>query len=322
MQYTRLSHAVLLLVTLACVRLPLAGQSTNHDPEAARLVTSDIRNFWSVFDRATLANAAELFQRDYIDAGSPGLRDFVRKRIQNANNLAGNVAVRPRFYAAIRNNTIAIDTSRAIKDSIRASFRRLKELYPDAVFPDVYFVIGVVSSAGTTSDNGLLIGVEMNARDDDTPVDELGDWGRAVTQRLANLPYIVAHELIHIQQMQETEPRTLLKQALREGTADFVGEKISGGIINALQHEYGNAHERALWEEFQKEMSGTDVSRWLFQGDQSKDRPADLGYYIGYKICEAYYNRAADKSEAIRRIIRRTDAEAFLKESGYQVSQR
>jgi uncharacterized protein YjaZ len=64
-------------------------------------------------------------------------------------------------------------------------------------------------------------------------------------------------------------------------------------------------------------MHGSDLSRWLFQGDRSTDRPADLGYYIGYKICEAFYRRAPDKSEAIRQIIRLTDAEAFLQESGY-----
>ncbi len=34
-------------------------------------------------------------------------------------------------------------------------------------------------------------------------------------------------------------------------------------------------------------------------------------------ICDAFYRRATDKSEAVRRIIRMTDAEAFLRESGY-----
>ena len=289
----------------------------NQVPDAARLVTSDIPSFWRVFDKASLKDAAEVFQREYIDAGTAGLHAFLRSRIQNGRYLAGTIAARPRYYAAIRRSTLAVDQTPAIKEAIRASFRRLKEIYPDAVFPDVYFVIGRMNSAGTVSSNGLLIGVEMNARSESTPVDELTDWERAVTGQIANLPNIVAHELIHIQQPHDSANTTLLQQALSEGGADFMGEMISGGIINRVQRSYGDAHEQALWAEFRKEMRGNDISRWMFQGDRAKDRPADLGYYIGYKICEEFYCRTTDKREAVRRILHITDPEAFLRESGY-----
>jgi hypothetical protein len=65
-------------------------------------------------------------------------------------------------------------------------------------------------------------------------------------------------------------------------------------------------------------MYGTSVSRWPYEGDQAKDRPADLEYCIGYKICEAFYRRDIDKGEAVRRILHITDPEAFLRESGYE----
>src|ERR1700734_864030 len=100
-------------------------------------------------------------------------------------------------------------------------------------------------------------------------------------------------------------------------SADFVGEMISGGIVNRVQRAYGDAHRQALWEEFRKEMSGSDLSNWMYQGDKSRDRPADLGYYIGYRICDSFYRRATDKREAVRRILNMTDASEFLKESGY-----
>src|SRR5258706_5686208 len=132
----------------------------------------------------------------------------------------------------------------------------------------------------------------MNGRNDTTPVDELGDWERAVIGQVSHLPNIVAHELIHFQQSPQGIAPTLLDQALREGGADFIGELISGGTINRVQRAYGDAHEQDLWAEFRPAMNGKDVSRWLFQGDRSKDRPADLGYYIGFKICESYYHRA------------------------------
>jgi hypothetical protein len=313
------SLVALPLLMLAAATCP-AQTRLSHNPEDARLVTSDIPNFWRVFDKASLQNAAELFEKEYIEPGSAGLHDFVKSRIGNSLALAAKVAERPRYYAGIRESTLAIDREPKIKQSIRASFARLKKLYPDAVFPDVYFVIGRMNSAGTTSSNGLLIGVEMNARSDNTPVEELSPWEAAVTGQIASLPNIVAHELIHYQQPPSPEKPTLLERSLREGAADFVGEIISGGIINRVQRAYGDAHEQALWDEFQKEMSGYDLSNWLYQGDKSKDRPADLGYYVGYRICDTLYRRAADKTEALRRIINITDAPAFLKESGYSGS--
>jgi hypothetical protein len=308
------------LVAMLAFSAVVPGQQPskpNQDPDSALLITSDIPGFWRVFDKASLKDAAELFQSEYIDPGTAGLHDFLKSRIQNGRYLAGTIAARPRYYAAIRGSTLAVDQTPAIKEAIRASFRRLKEIYPVAVFPDVYFLIGRMNSAGTVSSSGLLIGVEMNARSESTPVDELTDWERAVTGQIANLPNIVAHELIHIQQPHGSAKTTLLQQALSEGGADFMGEMISSGIINRLQRNYGDAHEQVLWTEFRKEMLGTDISRWMFQGDRAKDRPADLGYYIGYKICEAFYRRAIDKREAVRRILQITDSEGFLRESGY-----
>jgi hypothetical protein len=287
-------------------------------------VTSDIANFWRVFDKASLIDAADLFQREYIDAGTPGLHAFIEGRIVNGRALAAAVVARPRFYAAIRKSTLTLDQKPEIKAEIQAAFRRLKEIYPEAVFPDVYFLIGRMNSGGTTDGGqGLLIGVEMNARDESTPVDELTNWERTSIGEIAHLPYIVAHEIIHIEQQHANSQRgthekaTLLEQALAEGGADFLGEMISGGIINRVQRTYGDEHEQVLWTEFGAAMHGSDTKRWLYNGANIKDRPGDMGYYVGFKICEAYYRRATDKKEAIRRILSISDSDGLLKDSGY-----
>jgi hypothetical protein len=313
-------------VLLLLAALPLSAQTAemNRDPMKARLITTDIPNFWHVFDTALLKDAGDRFQHDYIDAGSPGVHGFVRGRIQSGSALAITVASRMKYYTSIREATLSIDQRPELKEAIQASFRKLKEVYPDAVFPDVYFLIGRMNSAGTTGGTtSLLIGVEMNARDDNTPIEELSPWEKAVIGRIANLPQIVAHELIHIEQRYAEGRRsgsgapTLLERALGEGAADFLGEMISGGIINRVQRTYGDEHEQALWAEFRAAMSGTDTSKWLYEGDKAKDRPADMGYYMGYKICEAFYKKASDKQGAIRRILAVPDAEALWRESGY-----
>ncbi len=48
---------------------------------------------------------------------------------------------------------IKIDVAKA-EPAIREAFRKLKDLYPEAVFPDVYFVIGRFNSGGTASRHG------------------------------------------------------------------------------------------------------------------------------------------------------------------------
>jgi uncharacterized protein YjaZ len=66
-------------------------------------------------------------------------------------------------------------------------------------------------------------------------------------------------------------------------------------------------------------MGGTDYSGFLY-GGQAADLPADLGYFIGYRIGEAYLARhggAGDDAKAIAALIEHRDAAKLLKASGY-----
>jgi len=68
-------------------------------------------------------------------------------------------------------------------------------------------------------------------------------------------------------------------------------------------------------------MYGEDFSNWLYNGTTTKTM-GDLGYFMGYAICQACYHHAKDKQAAINQIIRLNyaDSEAvkkFLEESGY-----
>ena len=313
---------VLILICFATYSLSGATQSSvgekklNHDPEAAQLITSDIDNFWVAYDRAAKSpNPGVAFQLQYFDKGSAGLLAFKRARIDQCA-LAETVARYPGYYDSIRASTLRIPS---MKEQIRASFRKLKELYEPAVFPDVYFLIGCRNSGGTTADAGLLIGAEMYGRTPDTPEREMDDWLKAVTKPVELIPHIVAHELIHYQQKYSPAAKlTLLAASITEGSADFVGELISGKHINTNLHDYGNPREAELWAVFKAEMDGSKTSNWLYQGEQAKGRPADLGYYVGYKICEAFYKNAADKKQAVKEILEIKDFKKFLADSGYE----
>jgi len=284
--------------------------------------TSDIPRFWRAYDMAagkSPEDAARIYQKEYLDRGSPGLKDYASLRIHGADAMARDIAAHAQYYAAIRNTTLSLDTSTALHDALDSIAHRFGEVYDGARIPTVWLVIGRLSSGGSISGHGVLIGVEMYARDSTTTTSELSVWQLSATGFASDLPLVIAHEMVHAQQAPaKTLRSTLLEQALIEGGADFVGEKISGGHTNRAQYAYGRAHERDLWRAFQRDMTGTDWSGWLYNAkDATPVRPADLGYFIGYRICEAYYGRAHDERPALRDIVLIPDAPRMLRESAY-----
>jgi len=295
----------------------MSNSSFSQNPYEARLITSDIHNFWTTFDKADGVigeDRIKIFEEGYFQNGSIGLQDFIELRIKSAASLVETIDKHPRFYRSIRESTLQVDK---MKPDIERFFVNLKSIYPDAIFPDVYFLIGRMNSGGTGSSNGSLIGTEMHGRTEKMSLDELSSWHRQVLKPIEEIPFIVIHELIHFQQTYLGRCHNLLEQSIKEGAADFVGEIVSGEHINKHLYRYGDSHERELWRKFLQEMKGQDFSKWLFNGTQAKEYPADLGYFIGYKICESYYGKLADKHKAVWDILNIQDFEGFLHTSQY-----
>ena len=286
------------------------------DPANAQLVTSDIKLFWRAYDLVAKdpAHAEAIYQREYFDKGSPGLQDYFQLKIESARLFVENQRAKPEFYRSIRANTLHIAT---FTPQIRAGFVKLKQLYPEAHFPNVYFVIGRWTSGGTASDNGMLIGADQNCRTPDVALGELSLWGRNNFGTLDGLPALVAHEQIHYIQQQGNDP-SLLRGAINEGMADFLAELTAGQQPNTRLQPYGLAHEKEIWADFTKEMAGKNWKNWIANSDQeTADKPADLGYFVGYRICQSYYQEIADKRQAVHHILNISDYSAFLAKSRY-----
>ncbi len=275
------------------------------------------RGGWTTerIERAWAAPAADSAHQALIAAARPHAEQSA------AEQLAAAVARRPQFYAAMRAPTLALDTARAALAALDTVARRLRALYPDAALPPVHVLIGRLSTGGAASASGVLIGGEMYAADSTTPREELSAWERGNLRGVRDIPRLVAHELAHVQQTHARRTRaggpvatTLLAASLDEGCADMMADLLVGpGAPNA----YGLARERALWAEFRPVMRGSDMKGWLYQGDAATGRPADLGYFVGARICRAYYDRAPDKARALGAIFRLDDPEALLAASRY-----
>jgi hypothetical protein len=332
---------IIIVLCLILCAFSVFGQDAkvNADPKKAKFVTSDVDNFWRAFDLAGKetdeARKIAIYQAEYLDKGSVGLQDFLRLRIKSAKDLVGTVEKLRGFYGSVRASTLRV---KELEKKMRKAFAKFKKIYADAVFPDVYFVIGITNTGGTASKNGLLIGTELygltanTQRDEFLPLfrarvakEESDEKVRALTERLLNimlkpverLPAIVAHESCHFNQKYASLD-TLLAKAVQEGACDFIAERAAGETINPQQKIYGDRNEAALWKEFETQMAGKDYSNWMYNGFSAVERPPDLGYYVGYKISLAYYKQARDKKQAIKDILETKDFPALYEKSGYR----
>jgi len=266
-----------------------------NDPDSVVFLTQDIDNFWKAFDLFKEDTTRNPFGPAYIDIGSDGVKGFTPYRIVSADNLLSVVKKRSSDYEKVRASTLKMKVK---EKQCRSTFYALKYWYADARFPPVYFVIGAYNSGGTSTEQGVFIGAEKQTDPD-------------------GVPYIVAHELIHFQQKNLSENPTLLQQSIMEGSADFLGELISGANINLPATVYGNKHEERLCKEFVQRMDSTDYQDWLYGVSGKDDRPNDLGYWMGYKIAEQYFRNAVDKKQAVKDILEVKDCKAFLAKSGF-----
>ena len=105
------------------------------NPDSALLVTSDIALFWAALDRSSPDSLGAVLQREYLEKATVGVRDFIPGRIMSAEDLASYVRAHRATYDSVR--AANLDVSRA-DEPIRVAFRKLKDIYPDAVFPDLY----------------------------------------------------------------------------------------------------------------------------------------------------------------------------------------
>ncbi|PRY85154.1 DUF2268 domain-containing putative Zn-dependent protease [Mongoliibacter ruber] len=288
------------------------------------IIHSDIDRFWIAFDQLQNAKSSQdtldILQQLYFDKGSVGLKKFAKAKDINSQSLALQIRKAPEFWKSIRPNTYLVKNyNDEISDQIelyRETLRRFKNPY-------ICFAIGALGAGGTVYDGWLLIGAEMVTTDSLTNIFQLTDWHRAVLPKSNKILEFTAHELVHTQQrfglgyLLSYFRNKLLTMTIVEGAADFVSEKITGLNINESIYPYGYENEKELWQAFSSEMYGNDISNWLYNGNKSKERPADLGYFIGYRICEAYYNQAENKEKALNKIVKTNNYRRLLKKSGY-----
>ncbi|MDB5229693.1 MAG: hypothetical protein JWN76_498 [Chitinophagaceae bacterium] len=264
------------------------------------IVTSDISNFLTLLAHKNDSGFREMLMTDYIINGSVGLRSFFSTRIYDPNNLVNAVQKSPALYDALRTEAPSFDI---IKQKALSSMRLFKELYPQAIYPNVYFVVGINNSGGTSTPEGLLIGAEKQLVKD--------SMNKYRIKNIDDICTVVIHELVHFQQRYPENP-SLLTLALREGSADFIAELLTGRTTYENLKEFGNKNWDILKTEFKKDITSGNNSRWFYNGKGTKEWPGDLGYFVGYRIAKLYYLQSDNKQVSLKNLLILNDPDSII----------
>jgi hypothetical protein len=203
-----------------------------------------------------------------------------------------------------------MDVLPAVRSRLEIVFHKLKELYPEAKLKPVTVLIGPGKPVAIAdAEGGVQLALEGLCQEK--------PWMNP--NREDRFVHIIAHEYAHVQQniafANDSHP-TVLGASLMEGAAEFTAELISGAVANYEQAGETKGHEKEIETEFAADEDSYNLSpKWLY--NWKPDKPGDIGYWVGYRICKSYYQHAKDKKQAFSDILGITDPKAFLAKSGW-----
>jgi hypothetical protein len=308
----RLGKTILsLLLICFCFNYNFAQLTEDRvsNPYKAKFIYKDIRNFLKAYKMLTKeSDTVAIIQSEYLDKGTPGLKEFIVKYNLTAKRIARAIYLYPESYSNIKDKLKALKAGE--KKFSKAGYNKLKQLIPSSEFPPTYYLVGGRRGIGSGSIYGPLITIEK---------DNIDDYYKGDVSTLV-------HEMVHMQQLRVlneeyftifNEKKSLLSKSVREGVAEFYGQLISDFPSYKEQFlPYLYEREKELWETFKKDAKNKDFGDW-YGKPKKEGQPNDLGYLIGLKMAEAYFNKATDKQKASEYLISITDYEIFFEECDY-----
>lgn len=286
------------------------GCTSISSPNAQQYFLTDAENFAKIIENGQNPNAQTL-QTQYIDKGTEGIKIFTEGRIEDAQKLSKEVSKNfAQYQYAVKT---CLPAARAIEDDAGVVLRKVANTLGEKDIAPTYILFGANNSGGHGDARGFAIGLEVVCR---------GDVSFEDAKK--NMLGLIAHEIVHVYQARHPpkEPNyNLLFMAIAEGGPDFVAELATGNSL-AKTSEYGKfgaEHEEEIWRDFKKDLESggkLDGNDWFYSKGRN-NRPNDLGYFIGRRICEEYYKNSPDKQQALKEIISLQNPSQILEQSGY-----
>lgn len=316
MSETKVHTAMKILTFLSLTFFWIAGAFSQpnypSNPEEARLVFTDVEHFveaWQSLEEKT--DTLNVIQELYIDRATPGLNEYINRFGLDAASIQMAIRKYPEKYSKIAS---FLETMETWQPEYTLLMKEFNKVLSNAMFAPTYLLVADYKGIGQASRFGQLVSVEKRLSTD-----------------LKSLKNTIVHELTHFQQAMTmgierytgiyTKKDNMLDVILREGGADFITHSLVRKNVEAFT-KLNNymAKELHWWKKFLKDLETDDEDFWVNVSfnDNNKGNPIQLGYAVGFKIVESYYNRMDDKQRALQDILDIGDARAFFKASDYQ----
>ncbi|MDR2204565.1 MAG: Ig-like domain-containing protein [Flavobacteriaceae bacterium] len=308
----------LIILLLSAIPLLSFGQ---------KIFTEDVNNFWNAYDKIVLEKDSlkqlDLIKNLYINKGTSGLEGIMRARRYSAEEYVYAINHYPKFWQSVRNNTLK---SKEISKELVGGIEKLKEIYPNLKPVNIYFEIGILRTPGTAIDGMAVIGSEValtNKSVITSEFDNVYPYLRTFfdTNPIKDVVFLNVHEYVHTQQNLPVD--NLLSYVIYEGVAEFVAVKALEISSPNPQIEFGKNNAEKIKLRFEEEMFYiNNRGKWLWSNDSNEFGMRDLGYYVGYQMCENFYEQAENKKGAIKTMIELdytndSEIDDFVKKSNY-----
>ena len=254
---------------LATIKVPPIRITTNitKNPNDAPFVYDDVRHFLHAMTLVSRDDdLLSILQEEYFGKGSPGLKMYIEKYGLTAEGLVAAIKKRPDKYKQLGERMAQLQ---ARESSIREALVRFGDFVSEAVFPPTFFLVADYSGVASGSPEGQLITLEPRTSDS-----------------IERIETLIIHELVHFQQLVSAgseefyavfgEKKSLLALTIREGTAEFIADRVTGRMSQEDARAYTLEHEADIWKRFQLQKSSRDTGDWMWSTPSDPDQPRDL----------------------------------------------
>lgn len=271
-----------------------------------KFVSTDIDNFWIAYDKVVSTKDSAIqynyLKEFYFDKGTEGLKSIIEVRNYTTKEFIEWITKYPKFWNSIKPNTLKV---KSLYPKINVDIQKLKRAYPKLKPSTIYFTVGAFRTGGTIQSDRILIGSELSLADKNTEINEFPTWLQVfykVQNPVNEIALLCTHEYIHTQQNALID--NLLSYCLYEGVAEFISCKVTGKKSNLPAIEFGKENKKIVIDKFITDLFiMTNNNNWLWSENKNSLKIRDLGYFIGYEICERYYNLSTNKTKAIKELI-------------------
>ncbi|HAD14123.1 MAG TPA: hypothetical protein DCF33_16995 [Saprospirales bacterium] len=290
----------------ALIGLLIYCQSLTGFAQQQLFVDEDLSRFWIAYDSIvatsdTLAQA-RLLDQLFMAPATKGLKSLQEVRRYTPESYLHAIRSYPAFWKSIRHNSQHLES---VKAEISRDVAQLKQYYPALKPATIYFLMGVFRTNGTTQADRVLLGAEMALTDASANTHELPEHLQnyyRLYRPLEQVGLLCTHEYIHIQQKQPQD--NLLCYTLHEGIAEFISCHATGKPTSLPNFPFGFKEESRIKAQYIQDLYLPGVlNNWMWGTNTNELGERDLGYFVGYRIAEAYLAKAKNKAKAIRELI-------------------